>query len=82
MGIEIFMQAVGITVSSGKRIHRDKSPDGRIHIPRSQIVEANIRVKELSCKEMIIGGGTGFVKEISKGIIRIGGDRSASESPC
>ena len=66
------MEAVWITVSSGEGIHRDESPNSRIHVPRPQVVEADIRVKELACKEMIIGGDASFVKQIAKGIISVG----------
>jgi hypothetical protein len=66
------MQTIRITIHSGKRIHRDKSPDGWTHVPCSQVGEANICVKELACKQIRIGGNAGFVKQISKGIVIVG----------
>ena len=72
MGIEILMQGIWITVSSGKGIHRHKPSDGRIQVARSQIVEASICVKELACVQISIDCDTGFVKQISKGIVIVG----------
>ena len=69
MGIEVFMQAIGIAIPSGEAIHRDKAPDGRIQVARPQVVEASIGVKELACVQMSIGCHAGFVKEISKGVV-------------
>lgn len=52
-------------------IHRDKPSDGWIHVSGSQVIEAEMAVKELAGIQVFIGGIAGFVKQIPKGIVRI-----------
>jgi len=72
MGIEVFMQTIGITIPAGKAIHRHKPPHCRIQVAGAQVVEADMGVKELACKKMSIAGRAGFVKQISKGVAIVG----------
>ncbi len=72
VGIEILMQREGFVRKAGEGVHAHKPANHSIHVSCSQIVEAGIRIKELACKKMIIGGGSGFVKQISKGVVIVG----------
>ena len=66
------MQTPRIAAAPRKGIHRDEAAKRRIQIPRSEVVEREMAVKELACVEVLIRSRTGFVKQISKGIVGVG----------